>query len=280
MGTGEWAGGWIGRCITYSVPSLSSTLSDTGTGMMSPFTVLPLHRDCLDDGVSQLDQSSSSSWSKVSGVQEKCFRVLVTAAAGAAGSVALEDALARFCCCCWSRSFSRSLKLLLEEKPDLMGVLVSELVSAGNGRSPRLVMVVDTRIVLLSSPSPPLALFNLDAMSEFLPLNFPDIASSPTVACRRSSTNVQRPCLKSFAICFIPFCGCACRGAQVARLLMAAADLGFQSGCGAGDESIDLRVSFSSGTGNSVVGLVGESSDSVRVCPPRMTLLLCSRGAA
>ena len=87
----------IGGDGAYNVPSVSSGLSGTA-GMMSPFTVLPLHRDCFTVGVSQLDQSSSSNWSKVSGVQEKCFRCFVTAAAGAAGSVALDEA-ARCCCC-------------------------------------------------------------------------------------------------------------------------------------------------------------------------------------
>ena len=109
--------------------------------MMSPFTVLPLHRDCFTVGVSQLDQSSSSNWSKVSGVQEKCFRCFVTAAAGAAGSVALDEA-ARCCCC------RRSLKL----PEDFTGVLDSELVSVGKGMRPRPLLLlpleeVDARIV-------------------------------------------------------------------------------------------------------------------------------------
>lgn len=88
--------------VAYSVPSFSSDLSDTGAGMISPFTVLPLHRDCLTVGVSQLDQSSSSNWSNVSGVQEKCFRALVAAAVGVIDSPVLDVALdAIFCRSCW-----------------------------------------------------------------------------------------------------------------------------------------------------------------------------------
>lgn len=266
--------GWV--YIAYRVASFSSDLSDIGAGMMSPFMVVPLHRDCLTVGVSQLDQSSSLNWSKVSGVHEKCFRVLVTAAAGAAGAPALDVPLdLSFCCCC-----SRSLKLPEEdEKLDRMGVLFSELVSVGKGMRPRLVVGVpdDARIVSWSWLLLPLGLFNRATISEVL-LKLPDMASSPTVACRRSSTNVHRPCLKSFAICLTPFGVCVCRGAHVARLLMVVADLGFQSCRGA--ESIDRRAtSRSSSSGNSDAGLAGESSDNVRACPPRMTVLLYSRGA-
>lgn len=136
----------------------------------------------------------------------------------------------------------------------------------------------DARIVSWSLA--PLALFSRAAIISEVRLEFPDMASSPTVACRKSSTNVQRPCLKSFAICFTPFGGCVCRGAHVARLLIVAADLGFQS-CREDDESIDRRTSWFSrlsSAGNSATGRVGESSDSVRACPPRITVLLYSRG--
>lgn len=59
----------------YKTDSLSSSFSGMA-GIISPFTVLPLHLALFSEGESQLDQSSSPKSSDVRGVHEKCFRAL------------------------------------------------------------------------------------------------------------------------------------------------------------------------------------------------------------
>lgn len=161
--------------------------------MMSPFTVVPLQRgeatDC--DGLSQLLQSLSSNESTVSGVQEKCL-------------VRFEFVL-----------FGRSLFAVLsdslrgsENREGGVGVWSWLNALATCGRED----VTDARIVSLS-----LSLCRLETL---LPEPVPVMGSSPTATCRRSSTNVHRPDLKSSAICFMPtFDGDVDeeRGVQVAR---------------------------------------------------------------
>lgn len=229
-------------CLRLSVPSFSVLLSGIAV-MISPFTVLPLHRAVLTLGDSQFDQSSSSKLSNVSGVQEKCFLAL--------GSTLDVVRL------CWNRS----LKLPAD---CFCGVSVAESDSFWNGMRPRL--EVEARIVSWS----PSVLLDREPISLVL-FVVPEIASSPTVACRKSSTNVQRPCLSSSAICFMPFAGWLWRGAQVARLLM---------GAGLGIDGGLEYASADRGSSSPFADLVGESKERARVCPPRMTVLLRSLGVA
>lgn len=172
---------------------------------MSPETVLPLHRAVFTLGESQLDQSSSPTSSNVRGVQEKCFLAFGSG----------WDEFPRF--------WARSLKLPV----DLLGVSSNASKSSLNGIGP--LLVEEGRIVSsldsdrFSLGPNPLVLFEVA-----------DMPSSPTVACLRSSTKVQRPCLKSCAICFTP--GCIdgdCLGAHVARLL--SAGLGLENEYASGD---------------------------------------------
>lgn len=145
--------------------------------MRSPFAVLPLHLEDLIVGESQFDQSSSSRLSKAGGFQENRLRDL--------GSGRERD---RRCCTLLPRSpvFERAGELL---------PLLSSVAKGTRGR-----FAADARMV---SWSPSSILLSLAAMSLVL-FEVPDTPSSPTVACRKSSTNVQRPCRKSLAICFMP----------------------------------------------------------------------------
>lgn len=152
--------------------------------MISPFTVVPLQRGdaapCC--GLSQLLQSLSSNESTDNGVHEKClvrfefvlrgrcmFAVLSDSARG---SENLEGGVGVIC---WWWS------LLL---------LLNALATCGRED------VTDARIVSLS-----VSLCRLEILR---PLPEPVMGSSPTATCRRSSTNVHRPDLKSSAICFMP----------------------------------------------------------------------------
>lgn len=154
----------------------------------------PLQRgEAATGGLSQLLQSLSSKWSTVNGVQEKC--------------------LVRF----EFTSFGRPRFALLEsvrgptERGESVGVgSLNTLATCGRED------VTEARIVSLS-PS-------LWRPETLLPMpKAPLMGSSPTATCRRSSTKVHSPVLKSSAICFMPMFGGDAdeeRGVHVARFDM------------------------------------------------------------
>lgn len=179
--------------VSHNAGKSFSSLFPSGIAVviMSPFTVVPLQRgEGAACGLSQLLQSLSSNESTVSGVHEKC--------------------LVRFEFVLFGRpKFAVSDSVRGSENRDA-GVGVWSLLNAlaAWGRED----VTDARMVSLS-----LSLWRLDTLR---PLPDPVMGSSPTATCRKSSTNVHNPDLKSSAICFMPaFDGEVDeeRGVQVAR---------------------------------------------------------------
>lgn len=239
--------------VSHNVSFSSPLPSGMAVVMISPVTVVPLHRgEAAAAGLSQLLQSLSSKESTVNGVQEKCL-------------VRLE--LVRFGRPTFVVSDSRRGS---ENRLEGVGVWSLLNVLAMCGRDE----VTEARIVSLSRSSP----CRLEAL--LWTLGPPLMGSSPTATWRRSSTNVQRPALKSSAICFTPLFDGEFdedRGVQVARFDIPLAARGCRVRfwkCGS--ESFTGGVWPSKGSsriGKPPSGLVGDNRDRARVCPPRMTRL-------
>lgn len=170
--------------------SFSSPFSGIGV-IISPFTVVPLHRGDEDMGLSQFDQSLSSKESTLRGVHEKCFVRLELVRLGRP-RLAVSD------------SFRGSENLDVGVGVRSLNVLLKR------GRAE----VTEARIV---SPSLSPSLILLEPLRWIPP---PLMGSSPTATWRRSSTKVHSPALKSSAICFTPLLelGLAERGCQEERL--------------------------------------------------------------